>query len=97
MKNSEIKRTIEIICPDCRKRTVYDNCNSGCAFYKLKQKYTRRKLSRLNNIFWVIATEPDGRMSYLKKECRSENEAGMIVDNLKKLEPEYRFGIVQIV
>ena len=46
--------------------------------------------------WWVIATESNGSMSYLKKECKYYIEAVEVMKNCKKQFPNYRYEIVQI-
>lgn len=47
-------------------------------------------------LWWVIADEPNGRMSYLKGECRSYMDASKMMTLLRKNEPKLRYRLLQI-
>ena len=46
--------------------------------------------------WWVIATEPNGSISYLKNECKSFMDAVTVKAKLEKEEPRLRYQLIQI-
>ena len=51
---------------------------------------------RFREIWWVIAHQSDGKMSYFKAECSSLAEAARVIEMLKRDEPQYRYQLLQI-
>lgn len=48
------------------------------------------------SLWWIIATEPNGAMSYLKKECKCFFEAVNVMRQMEKDMPALRYQIVEI-